>query len=64
MSAALLDLLNRHMRDWRVTETPDRMEVSGWLKARSVQVTVAGLRGDVVETLQALITTLVTSERV
>lgn len=52
------------MRDWRIVESSERMEVSGWLKARSVHVTVAGLRGDVVETLQALIATLVITERV
>lgn len=60
----LRDLLARHMRDWQVIETADRLEVSGWLKARSVQVRVSGLRGDVVETLQALIATLVATERV
>lgn len=52
------------MRDWQVIETADRFEVSGWLKARSVQVRVSGLRGDVVETLQALIATLIQTERV
>lgn len=52
------------MREWRITETSERMEVSGWLRVRSVQVTVSGLRGDVVETLQALIATLVSTERV
>lgn len=52
------------MRDWQVIETADRFEVSGGLKARSVQVRVSGLRGDVVETLQALIATLIQTERV
>ena len=51
------------MREWRIVESSERMEVSGWLKSGSVQVTVSGLRGDVVETLQALIATLVATER-
>src|SRR5690554_5708676 len=54
-SEPLRALLDRHLRDWRITETADRMEVTGWLKAGSVEVTLRGLRGDVVEALQALI---------
>ena len=51
------------MRDWRIVESSERMEVSGWLKSGSVEVTVRGLRRDVVETLQALIATLVATGR-
>jgi hypothetical protein len=60
----LRELLTRHMRDWRIVESSERMEVSGWLKSGSVEVTVRGLRRDVVETLQALIATLIQTERV
>ena len=64
VSEPLRTLLDKHLRDWQVSETSDMMHITGWLKTASVQVQMRGLRSEVVEALQAFIASLVVSERV
>ena len=64
VSEPLRVLLDKHLRDWQVSETSDMMHITGWLKTASVQVQMRGLRTEVVEALQAFIASLVVSERV
>lgn len=60
---SLRALLDRHFTEWSVLDKRDHMEVHGWLKPNGVQIRMSGTRQAVVETIQALIASLLVSER-
>lgn len=61
-SEARSTLLNRHFKEWSVTEQRESFELSGWLHS-GVRVSVSGLKSEVPRVLRAFFDGLEALER-